>query len=36
MDDVDGEEGGVGFEEGSSVSKVGVVKVEGMDEVSPV
>ena len=36
MDDVDGEEGGVGVEEVSSVSEVGVVKVEGMDEMSPV
>ena len=36
MDDVDGEEGEVGFEEVSSVFEVGVVKVEGMDEMSPV
>ena len=32
MDDVDGEEGGVGVEEVSSVFEVGVVKVEGIDE----
>ena len=36
MDDVDGEEGEGGFEEVSSVFEVGVVKVEGIDEVSPV
>ena len=36
MDDVDGEEGGVGVEEVSSVSEVDVVKVGGIDEVSPV
>ena len=36
VDDVDGEEGGVGFEEVSSVFEVGVVKVEGIDEMSPV
>ena len=36
MDDVDGEEGMVGFEKVSSVSEVGVVKVEGIDEMSPV
>ena len=36
MDDVDGEEGEVGFEEVSSVFEVGVVEVEGMDEMSPV
>ena len=36
MDDVEGEEGGVGFEEVSSVFEVGVVKVEGIDEMSPV
>ena len=36
MDDVDGAEGGVGFEEVSSVFEVGVVKVGGIDEVSPV
>ena len=36
VDDVDGEEGGGGFEEVSSVSEVGVVKVGGMDEMSPV
>ena len=30
------EEGGVGFEAVSSVFEVGVVKVEGMDEMSPV
>ena len=34
VDDVDGEEGGVGVEEVSSVSEVGVV--EGIDEMSPV
>ena len=33
MDDV---EGGVGVEEVSSVFEVGVVKVEGKDEMSPV
>ena len=32
VDDADGEEGGVGFEEVSSVSEVGVVKVGGIDE----
>ena len=31
MDDVDREEGGVGVEEVSSVSEVGVVKVEGRE-----
>ena len=31
MDDVDGEEGGVGVEEVSSVSEVGMVKVEGRE-----
>ena len=36
VDDVDGEEGGVGFEEVSSVFEVGMVKVEGIDEMSPV
>ena len=36
MDDVDGEEGRVEAEEVSSVFEVGVVKVEGMDEMSPV
>ena len=36
MDDVDGGEGRVEAEEVSSVSEVGVVKVEGMDEMSPV
>ena len=36
MDDVDGEEGGGGFEEVSSVFDLGVVKVEGMDEMVPV
>ena len=36
MDDADGEEGGVGVEKVTSVFEVGVVKVEGMDEVSPV
>ena len=36
VDDVDGEEGGVGFEKVASVSVVGVVKVEGIDEMSPV
>ena len=36
MDDVDGEEGEVGLEEVSSVFEVGVVKVEGIDEMSPV
>ena len=36
MDDVEGEEGEVGFEEVSSVSEVSVVKVEGRDEISPV
>ena len=35
MDDVNGEGGG-GFEEVSSVSEVGVVKVEGRDEMLPV
>ena len=35
MDDADGE-GGVGFEEFSSVSEVGVVMVGGRDEMSPV
>ena len=33
MDDV---EGGVGFEKVTSVSELGVVKVEGRDEMSPV
>ena len=33
MDDVDG---GVGVEEISSVFEVGVVRVEGIDEMSPV
>ena len=36
MDDVDGEEGVFGAEEVSSVFEVGVVKVEGIDEMSPV
>ena len=36
MYDADGEEGGFGTEEVSSVSEVGVVKVEGIDEMSPV
>ena len=36
MDDADGEEGGVGFEKVTSVFEVGVVKVEGIDEMSPV
>ena len=35
-DDPDGEEGGFGAEEVSSVYEVGVVKVEGMDEMPPV
>ena len=34
MDDVGSEEEGAGFEEVSSVSEVGVVKVAGMDEMS--
>ena len=36
VDDVDGEEGGVEAEEVSSMFEVGVVKVEGIDEMSPV
>ena len=36
MDDADGEEGGVGFKKVTSVFEVGVVKVEGIDEMSPV
>ena len=36
VDDVDGEEGGGGVEEVSSVFEVGMVKVEGIDEMSPV
>ena len=36
MDDADGEEGGVGFEKVTSVFEVGVVKVEGIGEMSPV
>ena len=35
MDDADGE-GGVGFERVTSVFEVGVVKVQGIDEMSPV
>ena len=36
VDDVDGEEGGVGVEEVSSVFEVGVVELEGREEMSPV